>query len=156
VSGAKVFRDRVAVGDDCAGLVDGDGSAIDVTQLVGLSGAPAGDDPGQQGCGDVAKRGVVVLAGFGHEPVVFGGQDGVVSERVPNARGIAIFTVTFMASQTGGALLRGLIADQVGLRPAVLGAAAAVGLGAVAALFLRVPETGHLDPQSAAPLLDRP
>ena len=67
------------------------------------------------------------------------------------ARGIAIFTVTFMASQTGGALLWGLIADQVGLRPAVLGAAAAVGVGVVAALFLRVPETGHLDPRLAAP-----
>ena len=56
-----------------------------------------------------------------------------------------------MASQTGGALLWGLIADQVGLRPAVLGAAAAVALGVVAALFLRVPETGHLDPQLAVP-----
>ena len=67
------------------------------------------------------------------------------------ARGIAIFTVTFMASQTGGALLWGLIADQVGLRPAVLGAAGAVGVGVVAALFLRVPETGHLDPRLAAP-----
>ena len=67
------------------------------------------------------------------------------------ARGIAIYTMTFMASQTGGALLWGLIADRVGLRPAVLAAAVVVGLGAVAALFLRVPETGHLDPRPAEP-----
>ena len=32
------------------------------------------------------------------------------------ARGVAIYTVTFMGPQTGGALLWGLIADRVGLR----------------------------------------
>jgi hypothetical protein len=67
------------------------------------------------------------------------------------ARGIAIFTVTFMACQTGGALLWGLIADQVGLRPAVLAAAFTAAAGGVAGLFLRVPETSGLDPRPAAP-----
>jgi MFS family permease len=65
------------------------------------------------------------------------------------ARGIAIYTVTFMGSQTGGALLCGLLANEVGLRPAVLAAAGVVLAGAIAGLFRRVPETGHLDPQPA-------
>jgi MFS family permease len=65
------------------------------------------------------------------------------------ARGIAIYTVTFMGSQTAGALLWGLVADRVGLRPTVLAAAVVVLAGAVAGLFWRVPETGHLDPQPA-------
>ncbi len=67
------------------------------------------------------------------------------------ARGIAIFTISFMACQTGGALLWGLIADQIGLRPAVLAAAIAAAAGGVAGLFLRVPETSGLDPRPAAP-----
>jgi MFS family permease len=65
------------------------------------------------------------------------------------ARGIAIFTVTFMGAQTGGALLWGLFANQAGLRPAVLVASVAVLAGAVAGLFWRVPQTAHLDPQPA-------
>jgi MFS family permease len=65
------------------------------------------------------------------------------------ARGIAIYTVTFLGSQTAGALLCGLLANQVGLRPAVLVAAAIVLAGVLAGLFWRVPETGHLDPQPA-------
>jgi quinol monooxygenase YgiN len=65
------------------------------------------------------------------------------------ARGIAIYLVTFMGSQTAGALICGLVADRAGLKPTVL-AAAGVGLaGAVTGLFRRVPETGHLDPQPA-------
>ena len=72
------------------------------------------------------------------------------------ARGIAIFTVSFMACQTGGALLWGLIADQIGLRPAVLAAAVAGGRrrrgGAVP------PGPGDQRPRSAAgrSVLDRP
>ncbi|HEV8165428.1 MAG TPA: MFS transporter [Actinomycetota bacterium] len=66
------------------------------------------------------------------------------------ARGIAIYVVIFMAAQTVGALLWGLVANQVGLAPAVLFAAVAVLVGAAAGFFLRVPETGHLDPQPAA------
>jgi MFS family permease len=65
------------------------------------------------------------------------------------ARGMALYTVTFMGSQTAGALLWGLLANQVGLQPAVLASGAAVLAGVVAGLFLRVPETGHLDPQPA-------
>ena len=67
------------------------------------------------------------------------------------ARGIAIYTMTFMACQTGGALLWGLLADQVGLRPAVLAAAITVAAGVVLGLFLRVPDTRELDPQLAGP-----
>jgi MFS family permease len=65
------------------------------------------------------------------------------------ARGIAIYTVTFMGSQTLGALLWGLIAVRVGVQPAVLVAAVVVGISVVAGLFLRVPETRHLNPEPA-------
>jgi MFS family permease len=65
------------------------------------------------------------------------------------ARGVAIYTVTFMGSQAGGSVLWGLLADRLGLQPAVLVAAAVVLAGAVAGLAFRVPETGHLDPQPA-------
>ncbi|HEY7271494.1 MAG TPA: MFS transporter [Actinoplanes sp.] len=65
------------------------------------------------------------------------------------ARGVAIYTVTFMAAQAGGALVWGLVADRVGLEPAVVAAAVAVLAGAVVGLVRRVPETGHLDPQPA-------
>jgi MFS family permease len=65
------------------------------------------------------------------------------------ARGVAIYTVVFMGSQAGGSVLWGLLADRLGLQPALLIAAAAVLAGAVAGLAFRVPETGHLDPQPA-------
>jgi MFS family permease len=65
------------------------------------------------------------------------------------ARGMALYTVTFMGSQTAGALLWGIVADVAGLQSAVLLAAVVVVGGVVAGLFLRVPETGHLDPQPA-------
>lgn len=42
-----------------------------------------------------------------------------------------------------------LVAKRVGLQPTVLLAAAVVVAATVAALFRRVPETGHLDPQPA-------
>jgi MFS family permease len=66
------------------------------------------------------------------------------------ARGVAVYTVTFMGSQTVGALIWGLAADRAGLEPAVLGAAALGLAGVAAGMFLRVPETGHLDPSPAA------
>ena len=66
------------------------------------------------------------------------------------ARGVAVYTVTFMGSQTAGALIWGFAAQRAGLEPAVL-AAAVVGLaGVVAGMFWRVRETGHLDPSPAA------
>ena len=65
------------------------------------------------------------------------------------ARGVAIYTVTFMAAQAGGALVWGLVAERVGLEPAVLVAAVLALAGAVVGLVRRVPETGHLDPQLA-------
>ena len=65
------------------------------------------------------------------------------------ARGVAVYTVTFMGSQTAGALLWGGLADRVGLRPTLLLAAVVVLAGVVAGLFWRVPETGQIDPQPA-------
>ncbi|MDP9382613.1 MAG: MFS transporter, partial [Chloroflexota bacterium] len=65
------------------------------------------------------------------------------------ARGLAVFTVTFTGAMTAGALVWGLVAEGVGLLPTVLLAAVVVLAGAVAGLFWRVPETGHLDPQPA-------
>jgi MFS family permease len=65
------------------------------------------------------------------------------------ARGMALYTVTFMGSQTAGALIWGLVANRIGLQPAVLASAVVVLAGVVAGLFRRVPETGHLDPQLA-------
>jgi predicted MFS family arabinose efflux permease/quinol monooxygenase YgiN len=64
------------------------------------------------------------------------------------ARGLALFTVVFMACQTVGSLLWGLVANQVGLQPGVLVAAGGVLLGTLIGLVLRVPDTGHLDPQA--------
>ncbi len=65
------------------------------------------------------------------------------------ARAVAIYVVCFMGSQTVGAVLWGLVAQGVGVRPAVLVAAAVVLAGVVVGLFWRVPETGHLDPALA-------
>jgi MFS family permease len=65
------------------------------------------------------------------------------------ARGFAIFTVIFGGAQVGGALLWGLVADRAGLQPTVLLAAVVMLAGAVAGMFWRVPETGHVDPEPA-------
>jgi MFS family permease len=65
------------------------------------------------------------------------------------ARGVALYMVTFTGSQTAGALVWGVVADRAGLRPAILTAAVVLLVAAVAGLFWRVPETGHLDPQPA-------
>jgi MFS family permease len=65
------------------------------------------------------------------------------------ARGFAIFTVVFGGAQVAGALLWGLVADRAGLQPTVLLAAAVMLAGAVAGMFRRLPETGHIDPQPA-------
>jgi MFS family permease len=65
------------------------------------------------------------------------------------ARGMSIYVVIFMGSQTTGALIWGLVANRFGLRPAVLAAAGVVLAAAMAGLIWRLPETGHLDPQPA-------
>jgi MFS family permease len=65
------------------------------------------------------------------------------------ARAVAVYTVIFMGSQTVGALLWGVVANRVGLQPAVLLAAAAVVVGVGAGVAWRVPETAHLDPRPA-------
>jgi predicted MFS family arabinose efflux permease len=70
------------------------------------------------------------------------------------ARGFAIYLVTFTGCQTAGALLCGLLANRVGLRPTVLAAAVVVLAGAVAGLFRRVPEDRPPRP-AAGRLLDR-
>jgi MFS family permease len=65
------------------------------------------------------------------------------------ARGVAIYVVFFMGAQTVGSLLWGLVAQSIGVRPAVLLAAGLVLAGGVIGLFWRVPETGHIDPRLA-------
>jgi MFS family permease len=65
------------------------------------------------------------------------------------ARGFAIYTVIFGGAQALGALLWGLVANRAGLQPTVLLAAVVMLAGAVAGIFWRLPETGHIDPQAA-------
>jgi predicted MFS family arabinose efflux permease len=66
------------------------------------------------------------------------------------ARGLAIYTLTFMGAQTAGALLWGLAAERAGLQPAVLLAAGVLLAGVIASAFRRLPETDHLAPRPAA------
>ena len=66
------------------------------------------------------------------------------------ARGLAIYTVTFTGSMTVGALLWGLVAE--GARPAgrhSLSRPWCCWPASSPASSVRVPETGHLDPQPA-------
>jgi MFS family permease len=65
------------------------------------------------------------------------------------ARALAAFMLTFTGSMTVGALLWGLVAESFGLQPAYLTAAVVVLAGVVAGVFLRVPNTGHLDREPA-------
>jgi MFS family permease len=65
------------------------------------------------------------------------------------ARGVAIYAITFAGSQAAGALIWGLVANQVGLQLTVLLAAVVLLAGVIAGMVWRVPETGHLDPQPA-------
>jgi MFS family permease len=65
------------------------------------------------------------------------------------ARGIAIYLVTFTGSMTVGALIWGLVAESVGVQPTFFTAAVVMLAGAIAGLFWRVPETGHLDREPA-------
>jgi MFS family permease len=66
------------------------------------------------------------------------------------ARGLSIYTLTFMGSNAAGALFWGLVATRFGLAPAMLLAAGLMLVGVVAGLVWRVPETDHLDLQPAA------
>jgi quinol monooxygenase YgiN len=66
------------------------------------------------------------------------------------ARGVAIYAITFAGSQAAGALIWGLVANQVGLQLTVLLAAVVLLAGVIGGMVWRVPETGHLDPQPAA------
>ncbi len=61
------------------------------------------------------------------------------------ARALAVFMLTFTGSMTVGALVWGLVAEAFGLQPAYLAAAILLLAGVAAGVFLRVPETGHLD-----------
>lgn len=65
------------------------------------------------------------------------------------ARGLAVYMVVFTGSQAAGALVWGLIAQHVSLEAGLLVPAAVMLVGAVAGLFLSVPETGHLDREPA-------
>jgi predicted MFS family arabinose efflux permease len=66
------------------------------------------------------------------------------------ARGLSIYTLTFMGSNAAGALFWGLVATRFGLAPAMLLAAGLMLVGVFAGLVWRVPETDHLDLQPAA------
>jgi MFS family permease len=61
------------------------------------------------------------------------------------ARAIAIYLMVFLGSQAIASPIWGLITRHLGLRVAILAAAALVGISAVAGLALRVPENEHLD-----------
>jgi len=61
------------------------------------------------------------------------------------ARALAVFMLTFTGSMTVGALVWGLVAEAFGLQPAYLIAAIVLLAGVVVGVFLRLPETGHLD-----------
>jgi MFS family permease len=65
------------------------------------------------------------------------------------ARGFAIYMVTFTGCMTLGALISGGVAEAVGLQPTFLLSAVVLLGGVVAGVFLRVPETGHLDREPA-------
>jgi MFS family permease len=65
------------------------------------------------------------------------------------ARALAVFMLTFTGSMTVGALVWGLVAEAFGLQPTYLIAAIVLLAGVVAGVFLRVPETGHLDREPA-------
>ena len=65
------------------------------------------------------------------------------------ARGFAIYMVTFTGSMTVGALVWGFVAQTVGLQQTFLLSAAALLGGVAAGIFLRVPDTGHLDREPA-------
>ncbi len=60
------------------------------------------------------------------------------------ARGLGVYTVVFCGSQTAGALVSGLLAQQVGLRPALLVAGGAVAAGVAAGAIWPVPATADL------------
>jgi MFS family permease len=61
------------------------------------------------------------------------------------ARAIAIYLMVFLGSQAIASPIWGLLTQRLGLRVAILAAAALVGISAVAGLALRVPENEHLD-----------
>jgi hypothetical protein len=65
------------------------------------------------------------------------------------ARGVAVYLVTFTGAQTGGALLSGLVANRVGLVPAILAAAIVVLAAALAGLPGGCPRPATSTPQPA-------
>jgi MFS family permease len=61
------------------------------------------------------------------------------------ARSFAIYMVSFTGSMTLGALVWGLVAEAAGLRSTFLASAVVLLGGVVVGIFVKVPETGHLD-----------
>jgi hypothetical protein len=66
------------------------------------------------------------------------------------ARAIAIYLMVFLGSQAAASPVWGLVTQHLGLRVAVLAAAALVGVSAAAGLVLRVPENQNLDRSALA------
>jgi MFS family permease len=94
---------------------------------------------------------ILVLAGLAWLAVVstFAAELQLFLPAWVRARGFAIYMVTFTGSMTVGALVWGLVAEGVGLRPAFLFSAVVLLGGVVAGVFIRVPETSHLDREPA-------
>ncbi|MBD0292075.1 MAG: MFS transporter [Jiangellaceae bacterium] len=65
------------------------------------------------------------------------------------ARSLAVLVIVFTGSMTVGSLVSGPVAELVGPRATLVIAAIVMVVGVVAGIFLRVPETGHLDPEPA-------
>jgi MFS family permease len=90
---------------------------------------------------------LLVVCGFGWTATV----STVISELqlfLPGwvrARAIAIYLMVFLGSQAVAAPIWGLVTQHLGLRVAVLAAAALVGASAAGGLVLKVPESQHLD-----------
>ena len=77
------------------------------------------------------------------------------------ARGLAVYVMVFLGTQTAASPVWGIAADGLGVRPAVLLAAAGVGLGALAGLRWPVAAVEDVDPTpvaywGAAPVVTSP
>src|SRR6266516_7942628 len=69
-AGADLGGHGPAPGDDCLGLVRGDGLAVGVADDVGRAAAHDGPGPLSEAGGDHAERAEVVFAAFGNLQVV--------------------------------------------------------------------------------------
>jgi hypothetical protein len=91
--GTELARNGVALQDDASASNHVHGGAVEIADHVGLTSAPARDDPREQGRSDVAQRRGVMFAGLDHQTVVAGCKGGtgpaslirVHEQRLPQA-----------------------------------------------------------------------